>query len=71
MAFICCDRGGEIMVHKAGPTCMKNCYCLIYCNTFAMSCLGAHLCSPCLSRGMSRSDGTKESYDLVWLNCCS
>ena len=56
----------------SGTTCKKNCYCLIYCNPFVMSCFRAHLCSPWLTCSMSRSDGAKESCDYsLLMSLCS
>ena len=31
------DKGGEILVHGAGPTCKEISYCLIYVNPFVIS----------------------------------
>ena len=53
-----------------GPTCTTNCCCPIYCNSFAMSWSGAHLCIPWLTCTI-RSDGTKESCDCsLWMSLC-
>ena len=55
---------------KPRPMCTENCYCPIYCNPFAMSWFGAHLCSPWLTCSMSKSNGAKESCDvLCWCSC--
>ena len=68
--YLMMTRVERLWSTRLGRTCMTKSSCFIYCNLFAMTWLGSHLCSPWLACSMIGVQGLKKiAIALCWWAC--